>query len=75
MLLSEELQKACLLVYANKQDVSSAVSPSQLTEKMNLSSLKNRRWLVQGASAIKGEGLLEGLDWVAKQLTSKSKST
>lgn len=71
MLADPELENACVLVYANKQDMSGALSPQQVTEKLELSQLKGRKWMVQGSSAIQGNGLLEGLDWVAKTLTSK----
>ena len=30
-----------------------------------MSNLKGRSWLVQGSSAITGQGLKEGLDWMA----------
>ena len=36
-----------------------------MCEALGLSQMKNRRWHVQGAVAIRGEGLYEGLDWCA----------
>jgi small GTP-binding protein len=71
MLIDPELENACLLVYANKQDMNGALSPSEITEKLELKELKNRKWLVQGSSAIVGSGLMEGLDWVAKELSKR----
>jgi small GTP-binding protein len=68
MLENDELAKACVLVYANKQDITGAVSPNEIAEKMEMNGLKNRKWLVQGSSAVKGNGLTEGLDWLAKAL-------
>jgi small GTP-binding protein len=71
MLDSEELKDAPLLIYANKQDLPGALSPSELTEKMNLRSIKKREWLVQGASARDGTGLTSGLDWMASTLLKR----
>ena len=72
MLAEEELKDAAVLVMANKQDLNGAMSPNDVTEKLGLQSLKGRQWLVQGTSATTGQGLKEGLDWMAKTLSSKS---
>lgn len=71
MLIDPELENACVLVYANKQDMNGALSPSEITEKLELKQLKNRKWLVQASSAIVGSGLIEGLDWIAKELSKR----
>lgn len=71
ILSDPEMENACLLVYANKQDMNGALSPSEITEKLELNQLKNRKWMVQGSSAVIGSGLLEGFDWVAKILQNK----
>ena len=56
---------------ANKQDLSGAMSPNEVTEKLGLQQLKGRQWLVQGTSATTGQGLKEGLDWMAGVLLKK----
>ena len=43
-----------------------ALSTAEVCEALGMSSLKNRKWHVQGAIAIRGEGLYEGLDWYAR---------
>jgi ADP-ribosylation factor protein 6 len=68
MLINPELKNSCLLLYANKQDLDCALSPNKITEKLELNQLKNKIWHVQGSSGINGMGLVEGLDWVEKQL-------
>ena len=73
ILLAPELQDACLLVYANKQDISGAMTPTEIMEKMELDKIKGRGWMVQGASATRGDGLTEGLDWIANHLLKKKK--
>ena len=72
MLAEVELKDAAVLVMANKQDLNGAMSPNDVTEKLGLQSLKGRQWLVQGTSATTGQGLKEGLDWMAKTLSSKN---
>jgi small GTP-binding protein len=68
MLLDHELDKACVLVYANKQDLPEAMSPQEIAEKLGLKNLK-RKWNVQGCSATRGDGLMQGLDWIAECLS------
>jgi len=70
-LIEEELKDAALLVFANKQDLNGAVSPNELTDILEMGKINNRRWLVQGSSALNGQGLKEGLDWLATVLLKK----
>lgn len=46
------------------------MSTAEVCEALGLSQLKGRRWHVQGAVAIRGEGLYEGLDWCDSTLLS-----
>ena len=71
MLAEEELKDCVLLVMANKQDLKDAMNPNEVTEKLGLGQLKGRSWLVQGTSANTGQGLKEGLDWMAGCLLKK----
>lgn len=68
MLTDEEMAKAALLVLANKQDIKGAISPNELTSLMEFNKLKGRNWLCQGSSAVTGQGIKEGLDWLATTL-------
>ena len=67
----EELKEAALLIFANKQDLNGDVSPNELTKILEMEKIHNRKWLVQGSSAVKGQGLKEGLDWLANALLKK----
>lgn len=69
MLGEDELRDAVLLVFANKQDLPNAMSPGELTEKLGLNSLRNRRWYIQSTCATQGTGLYEGLDWLSSELS------
>ena len=73
MLAEEELKDCCVLVLANKQDLNGALPPNKVKEKLGMESLKGRNWLVQGTSATTGQGLKEGLDWMASALLKKNK--
>ena len=42
-----------------------ALSTAEICEALGMGELKGRKWHVQGAVAIRGEGLYEGLDWCA----------
>lgn len=71
-LLSEELlANVVLLVFANKQDMPDAMSASEVREKLGLVNTRNRPWFVQSSCAVKGEGLYEGLDWLAGQIKQR----
>eukprot|EP01103_Thecamoeba_quadrilineata_P010435 TRINITY_DN2253_c2_g1_i1.p1 TRINITY_DN2253_c2_g1~~TRINITY_DN2253_c2_g1_i1.p1 ORF type:complete len:177 (-),score=38.86 TRINITY_DN2253_c2_g1_i1:39-569(-) len=66
----DELRDAALLVLANKQDIPSAVGISELTERLGLNSLAGRKWYVQSTCATSGDGIYEGLDWLASHILS-----
>merc|ERR1711936_868624 len=68
MLKEDELREAVVLIFANKQDLPNAMSASELTEKLGLQQLRNRRWYIQATCATQGNGLYEGLDWLSNEL-------
>ena len=61
------------LILANKQDVEGCMTAAEVTEKFNLSEVKNHNWHIQACSAKKGEGLKEGLDWLTDKLIENRK--
>ncbi|CAG8440318.1 7600_t:CDS:10, partial [Ambispora gerdemannii] len=64
MLEEEELRESALLVFANKQDMDGAMSVTEVSDSLRLDTLKNRQWTIYKTSAVKGDGLTEGLDWL-----------
>lgn len=64
------MRNSAILVFANKQDMKGAMTPAEVCEELGMQSLKQRQWHVQGTCAPKGEGLYEGLDWLAATLKS-----
>ncbi|CAD8089149.1 unnamed protein product [Paramecium primaurelia] len=69
MLGEDELRDAVLLVFANKQDMGVMTVP-EITEKLGLHTLR-REWFIQGTCALTGDGLYDGLDWLAKTVGKK----
>ncbi|MCO5587122.1 hypothetical protein L7F22_041069 [Adiantum nelumboides] len=68
LLNEDELRDAALLVLANKQDLPHAMSVAEMSEKLGLQSLRQRKWHIQSTRAITGEGLYEGLDWLSANI-------
>ncbi|KJE96566.1 ADP-ribosylation factor 1 [Capsaspora owczarzaki ATCC 30864] len=73
---SDELARACILVFANKQDVSGSVSANEMAEQLGLfkSTHRQRLWHVQPCCAKTGQGLVEGLQELARMLKSQPAS-
>lgn len=68
MLNEDELRDAVLLVLANKQDLPNAMNAAEITDKLSLHTLRSRSWFIQATCATTGDGLHEGLDWLAHEL-------
>lgn len=51
------MKSACLLVYANKQDLKAALSSAEISDALALTSLrKTIQWHIQPCCALTGEG-------------------
>lgn len=57
LLLDAKLDNVPLLVFANKQDLSNVLKPSEIAETIGLVKLKDRTWQIQACSAIEGTGV------------------
>jgi len=64
ILQEQELRDCPILVYANKNDLPNAMNVKEITEKLELNLLRDRKWYVQSACATSGDGLFEGLNWL-----------
>lgn len=71
MLEEEELKDAALVVFANKQDLPGALPQEQIAQRLGLAGLKSRQWAIFKTSAIKGDGLYDGLDWLVNTLNGQ----
>lgn len=66
ILQSEEMVRVPVVVLANKQDVPNAQTPTAIASSLGLAELQNRRWFVQGTSALTGTGVLEAMQELAR---------
>ena len=69
----QELKSSLLLVLANKQDLplgQGRLTPAQVSEALGLTDLRQREWQIMGCSALTGEGLMEGMDWMVSKLAA-----
>lgn len=72
LLKEERLSGASLLVLANKQDIRGAIKPGDIAKVLNLEVMDNsRHWQIVGCSAVTGEGLLFGFDWLVSDIASR----
>lgn len=75
LLQQERLFGASLLVFANKQDVDEALSVDEISNILHLTNenakMKNRHWKIVPCSALTGEGLATGLEWVVGDIAGR----
>uniref|UniRef100_A0A6B2LLA0 Uncharacterized protein n=1 Tax=Arcella intermedia TaxID=1963864 RepID=A0A6B2LLA0_9EUKA len=71
LLVEEELANSSVVVFSNKSDLQNSLPPSKISEALALSKIKNRPWAIFKTSALTGEGLKEGLEWLAQSITQK----
>ena len=58
---SDEMAGVPLVILANKQDLPQAVSPADLAGSLGLDKVRNRKWHIQGTSALSGEGVFQAM--------------
>ncbi|CAG8484389.1 5879_t:CDS:2 [Diversispora eburnea] len=71
LLQEERLAGASLLLFANKQDLPGALADIHIREKLELDSIVTHHWAIQACSAVTGENLLRGMDWVVEDIESR----
>ncbi|KAK6539992.1 ADP-ribosylation factor-like protein 2 [Orbilia ellipsospora] len=64
LLLEERLMGASLLVFVNKTDVKGCMSTDEIKEGLKLDEIVTHKWTILRCSAMTGENLDEGLEWV-----------
>lgn len=65
--LEDDGQQTAMLVLANKQDLPNAMPVAEMTEKLQLNTIRDREWYIQGCSVVTGDGIYDGLDWIAQR--------
>jgi ADP-ribosylation factor-like protein 3 len=76
LLKDDRIRKIPLLIFANKNDLSLALSSAdvppfsdpQITIELELDLIRDRSWQIQSCSATRKTGVNEGLKWMVSQL-------
>ncbi|XP_078080273.1 ADP-ribosylation factor-like protein 5B isoform X1 [Mustelus asterias] len=71
MLAHEDLRKAAVLVFANKQDMKNSMSAAEISKFLTLTSIRDHPWHIQACCALTGEGLGQGLEWMTLKTAAK----
>ncbi|KAG6574170.1 ADP-ribosylation factor-related protein 1 [Cucurbita pepo subsp. pepo] len=74
VLRHEDLQGAPLLVLANKQDLSEAVSAEELSRYLDLKKLDERVYMFEAVSGYDGMGIKDSVEWLV-DIMERSKRT
>uniref|UniRef100_A0A1I8HVK2 ADP-ribosylation factor-like 3 n=1 Tax=Macrostomum lignano TaxID=282301 RepID=A0A1I8HVK2_9PLAT len=54
-------------------DLMGASRADEISKGLNLVSIRDRPWQIQGCSALKGEGIQQGLEWVMNSVNKRKK--
>lgn len=71
LLLEDRLAGASLLIFANKQDIQGSMSFAEIRDALELLSIKSHQWTILPCSAVTGQNLVEGLDWVVDDVANR----
>ena len=74
-LMKEELlANVPLLVFANKQDLQTALDADEIMETLKLTEISDRNYNIQACSAVTKEGLSDGMEWLIKTISEKQQN-
>lgn len=75
LLTQERLAGASLVILANKQDLEGALTLDKIRGVLRLNEdnpkFRKRHWSVFACSAMTGEGLVEGMDWIVEDISNR----
>ena len=71
LLQEERLLGATLLVFANKQDLQGALTGEEIKSTLQLDEIKSHHWQIVRCSAVTGENLLDGMDWLLQDISAR----
>eukprot|EP01018_Ginkgo_biloba_P032426 Gb_00708 [translate_table: standard] len=74
ILRHEDLKGAPILIVANKQDLSDAVSAEELARYLDLKELDERPYMYEAISAYDGLGIREGVNWLVDVMKRTKRS-
>ncbi len=68
LLKENDLKGVPVLVFANKQDLIHALGPGEIAEEIKLENIQDRKWMIMSCSALTGDGLKDGFDWIIENM-------
>ena len=68
LLENDKINGIPLLILANKQDLITAMKADEITDELELHSIRNRDWQIQSCSALNGDGIEDGLHWLSQAI-------
>ncbi|KMT01498.1 hypothetical protein BVRB_9g215040 [Beta vulgaris subsp. vulgaris] len=74
VLRHQDLQGAPLLILANKQDLSSAVSAEEVARYLDLKKLDERLYMFEAVSGFDGRGIKGSVDWLVNAMERSKRS-
>ena len=74
ILMDDRMRNVSLLVMCNKVDLPGSVSTSEMTDKLGLHKHRGIDWFIQATCAVTGEGIVDGLEWLAGNLKNKKRN-
>jgi small GTP-binding protein len=75
IITNESMSTVPVVIIANKSDLPTAIKPSELIQQLSLHSIARRRWYIQSACALTGDGIVEGMQQLSKMIRDKRKTT
>nr|XP_019949906.1 PREDICTED: ADP-ribosylation factor-like protein 5C [Paralichthys olivaceus] len=70
ILVLQGLQRAAVLILANKQDMKGSMTAKEISQCLTLDSITTHSWHVQACCALTGEGLPASLDWMRSRVVA-----
>lgn len=64
------LQGLPLLLFANKMDLPESLQPVDIANQLQLTQMADRAFHITGCSALRNEGVQQGMKWLSGQLQS-----
>ncbi|KIM60831.1 hypothetical protein SCLCIDRAFT_1216548 [Scleroderma citrinum Foug A] len=71
LLQEDRLTGASLLVFANKQDIHGSMTEKEIRDLLDLPGIKSHHWKIWPCSAVTGQNLVSGLDWVVEDVAGR----
>ena len=74
LLGQEKLAGASLLIFANKQDLANSLKLEEIADILQLNTnnkFSKRHWSIIPCSAVTGDGLVKGMDWMTDDIANR----